>query len=394
MLTAKEQRTFNIVQIGYGVLGKAYTRAFQEEGNRVTVIEANQEFVQENKPFLDIYHISESLDHILDVDFILLMVNTPLFEGRLNMKYLLSTIPTVSKLLQSNPGAMVIVRSTVRPMFCKEYKEKLESLLPNQTITVCFQPEFLRAVSSYEDAKTPWLVVLGSNNLDPSLRQKFYDLYSQYITTDKIVELSIEEAELHKMAHNCFNAMKISFFNEFHLLAEKISAQHNIDIDMNKISKVVVQTCEGILNPKYGTTSGHGFYGSCLPKDSAELAGLEKEYELNLGLFQQVVNVNDVFTARDPVEILEGDNQMPTHLLAKKAASLNLKSVSHDNTVISLLAESESGSSEFLLKNDSLSDTEAFIPGNVNKIADANVQVQSLSQLMQKSTLIDYSECR
>jgi UDPglucose 6-dehydrogenase len=392
MLTAQEERTFNIVQIGYGVLGKAYTKAFLEKGNRVTVIESNKEFVQENKSILDIYHISESIAHISNVDFILLMVNTPLHNGRLNMKYLLSTLPTVSKLLETSPDAMVLIRSTVRPMFCTEYKEKLETLLPNQKITVCFQPEFLRAVSSYEDAKNPWLVVLGSNNLEPRLRQRFYDLYSQYITTEKIVELSVEEAELHKMAHNCFNAMKISFFNEFHLLAEKMSVQHNIEIDMNKISKVVVQTCEGILNPKYGTTSGHGYYGSCLPKDSAELAGLEKEYDLKSGLFQAVVHMNDVFTARDPAEILEGDNQMPTHLLAKQAASLNPDPVSRDKTLISSSVGSESAE-ESLFEHGTGTVSEEIIPGNVNTTIGMNQktdQVQLLAQIMQKSSLAEY----
>jgi UDPglucose 6-dehydrogenase len=316
------QKTFNIVQVGYGVLGKAYTNAFKMKGNTVSVIEANQAIVDENKNVLDIYHTSEDLNHIKNVDFITLMVNTPLKNGRLNMAYLLSTLANVSTILKNNPDAIVLIRSTVRPMFCQEYKNKLEDLLPDQKITVCFQPEFLRAVTSFEDAASPWLVVLGSNDLEPKYKKRFYDLYSQYITRDKIVELSIEEAELHKMAHNCFNAAKISFFNEFQLLAEKISARHNVSIDMNKISKIVTQTCEGILNPKYGTTSGHAYYGTCLPKDSAELAGLEKEYDVNLTLFQSVVDVNDVFVARDPEEVLDGDNHMPTHLLAKHASVL------------------------------------------------------------------------
>jgi UDP-glucose 6-dehydrogenase len=96
-------------------------------------------------------------------------------------------------------------------MFTRNYTKMLRELLPRtQAVHVCFQPEFLRAVSSFQDALNPWLVVLGSCiSLPKSYKDRFYDLYSQYVSRDKIVELSIEEAELHKIAHNCFNAAKV-----------------------------------------------------------------------------------------------------------------------------------------------------------------------------------------
>lgn len=170
------------------------------------IIEANQQFVDENKGKLDIYHISEDLNHLSNVDFITIMVCTPLNnEGRLNMNYLYSTLPNVSTILKNNPDCLVLIRSTVRPMFTKSYTQKLRELLPGQQVQVAFQPEFLRAVSSYQDAMNPWLVVLGSTDLDQKYKDRFYDLYSQYVSRDKITELSIEEAELHKIAHNCKN---------------------------------------------------------------------------------------------------------------------------------------------------------------------------------------------
>ncbi|KAJ3301998.1 hypothetical protein HDV03_005505 [Kappamyces sp. JEL0829] len=316
---SEETKTFSIVQIGYGVLGKAYTNAFQSTGNKVSVIEANRDFVDENKATLDIYHVSDSLEHLRGIDFITIMVNTPLVEGRLEMKYLQSTVPNVASILKNNPDALVLIRSTVRPMFTKWYSRALREILPEQEIHVAFQPEFLRAASSYEDAKKPWLVVLGSNDLPMHLKDRFYRLYAQYVDTSKILELGTEEAELQKLAHNCFNAAKISFFNEFQLLCEAISERHQVSIDMNKISKIVVKTCEGILNPRYGTTSGHAYYGACLPKDSAELAGLESEYNLPVKMFQSVVDVNGVFVSTDEKEVLDGDNHMPNVLLAERA---------------------------------------------------------------------------
>lgn len=83
------------------------------------------------------------------------------------------------------------------------------------------------------------------------------------------------------------------------------------------MNKIVAQTAEGILNPKYGTTSGHAYYGTCLPKDSSELRGLEQEYELPAQLFKSVVDVNDIFVKTDKAEVLDGDNHMSFQILAE-----------------------------------------------------------------------------
>jgi UDP-glucose 6-dehydrogenase len=194
------------------VLGKAYTEAFTIKGNKVHILEANQEFVDMHRKELDIYHISEDINHLHNIDFITIMVCTPLNkEGRLNMNYLYSTLPNVSTVLMNNPDCLVLIRSTVQPMFTKSYTEELRKLLPNQQIQVAFQPEFLRAVSSHQDAMNPWLVVLGSTDLDQKYKDRFYDLYAQYVSRDKIMELSTEEAELHKIAHNCITGFNIRF---------------------------------------------------------------------------------------------------------------------------------------------------------------------------------------
>ena len=49
-----------------------------------------------------------------------------------------------------------------------------------------------------------------------------------------------------------------------------------------------------------------------LPKDSCELARLEKLYGMPTTLFQAVCDVNDVVKSTDKEEILDGDHQI-TH---------------------------------------------------------------------------------
>lgn len=61
------------------------------------------------------------------------------------------------------------------------------------------------------------------------------------------------------------------------------------------------------MNPKYDTKTGHGYYGTCLPKDSAEMKFLEKEYNLPFNIMKSIVDVNDVIKKTDKEEILDGD---------------------------------------------------------------------------------------
>jgi len=130
------------------------------------------------------------------------------------------------------------------------------------------------------------------------------------VPENRITLLSIEEAELLKMFHNSYNAAKISFFNQCGLLCEAINEKEQIDVDPNKISSTMAKTCEGLINPRYGTKVLHSYYGTCLPKDSAELAHLERSYGLPDRLFASVVDVNNTVMKRDKEEVLAGDFQM------------------------------------------------------------------------------------
>lgn len=317
--------SFHIVQFGYGVLGKAYVEAFKCKGNQVTVIEANKNMVDDYKDKINIYHMNDDLTNIKDVDFIMLMICTPLKEGKLDMSYLFSSVPNVATILNNNPNALLLIRSTVTPKTTEKYKNALKEILPNnQEVYIGMQPEFLRAASSYDDALNPWQVILGSDNLAQFQIDKFYKLYTQYVTMDRIDNLNIDEAEVMKIFHNSFNACKISFFNNCLMLCEKMNEKNGTNIDMNKIANIMVKTCEGLLNPRYGTKSGHAYWGTCLPKDSAELQNLEKIYDIKTGMFDAIVNVNETIKKQNNTEILVGDHHMSFDKLSNNGVTITV----------------------------------------------------------------------
>jgi nucleotide sugar dehydrogenase len=259
-MSSFNKNTFHVVQIGCGVVGYPYACAYRDAGNKVTAIEANPALIEKYKKELTIYHINDDLKSITDVDFILISINTPLKGHALDLSYLMSSVPNVATMLRNSPNALVVIRSTVPPMTCKEYKQKLEEELGCHA-HVLFQPEFLRAVTAYDDAMNPWHVVIGHDKETDVSR--LMELYMQFVPREKITLMSVEEAEFLKVMHNCFNANKISFFNSCLLLVNQINARHNLAIDVNNISRTMVHTCEGLRNPAYGTTAGAAYWGTC-----------------------------------------------------------------------------------------------------------------------------------
>jgi nucleotide sugar dehydrogenase len=311
----------HIVQIGLGVVGFAYFTAFKNKGFKVSGIEYSKELVNKYKEDFDVYHVDDDMNKLVNVDFILISVCTPLKGTALDMSYLFSTIDNVAVIVKNNPEAFVVIRSTVIPLACNEYKEKLDNILINIKAKVCFQPEFLRAVSAVEDALHPWYVLLSA--IDDIDMSPLVDLYSNFIDVSKIKQISIEEAELMKIFHNSFNANKISFFNQCHLLCEKINEKHNKNLDMNRIAEVMTYTCEGLINRRYGTKTGHSYANECLPKDSAELAKLEEEYNLDSKLFKSIVDVNNemrLYEKKNNIPIvLNGDFHMSFDVMTHDA---------------------------------------------------------------------------
>lgn len=280
-------------------------------------------------------HVSEDLGDEVGIDFILLSINTPLdpTTNALSMKYLWSSVGNVSALLARNSAALVVVRSTVTLGFTAAYRAALQQRL-GHAVRICFQPEFLRAKSALHDATHPWHVVVGSDagtNVDD-----YVAFQSSFIDRTRISRCTVDEAEVMKIFHNSFNAAKISYFNHAAMLIDAINARDHKHINPANTFALISRTCEGLLNPMYGLTPGHAYYGSCLPKDSAELASMEKAAGLKCNLFTQVVEVNNVVKASDKEAVLHGDNHVDSGFFHAATAPVTAKSAPAKHSMCSL----------------------------------------------------------
>lgn len=317
-----------IVQIGCGVVGEAYALAYKYYGFPIIGIDVQPDIIKKMKSHgIACYYADKVPEHI-NADIILLSLPTPCDDGqKLEMKYLWSTIPTVTQLIEQSIGLdpIVVIRSTVPPGFSMEYENKLKQST-NKKFYIAFQPEFLRAKSHKEDAINPWKVIFGiKENENYEVTTRLSNVFLKFVENDPrlLNVLTIKEAEIYKLIHNYYNALKISFANTMYGISNHIDAE----IDIQKLLFLITETSEAMLNPKYGLKVGSPYMGTCLPKDSRQMRDLAPKGPLKefiastIEVNEWIKNNNDLRKDLDVSPMLMDHKSMKAQFHKKKFAN-------------------------------------------------------------------------
>lgn len=177
-------------------------------------------------------------------------------------KYNISALEETCKYLENNNyNGIIIIKSTVEPEVSEELNNKYK-------LQIIHNPEFLKAISAFEDFHNQKHVVLGktSNCLDKNVDivEKFYRKYYKGIEVSRCTST---ESESMKIFVNSFYSVKIQFFTELYLLCKKNGT------DFNKIKKMMIKN--KAINKKYSTIPGPdgkiSYGGLCFPKDTNAL---------------------------------------------------------------------------------------------------------------------------
>ncbi len=227
-----------------------------------------------------------------EAEMIFISVNTPtktygVGKGMAaDLKYIELCARQIAKIAKSDK--IVVEKSTLPVRTASAIKEILTNTGNGVQYQILSNPEFLAEGTAIADLFNPDRVLIGGDTSPEGQKaiHALVDIYSNWVTNDKILTTNLWSSELSKLTANAFLAQRVSSINALSELCEKTGA------NVNEVAQAI--GLDSRIGPKFLKASV-GFGGSCFQKDILNLVYIAKSYGLHevANYWEQVIIMND-----------------------------------------------------------------------------------------------------
>ncbi|MFH1128962.1 MAG: nucleotide sugar dehydrogenase [Candidatus Omnitrophota bacterium] len=226
---------------------------------------------------------------ILNSDVSFIVVATPsLADGSFSNEYLEKAVHKIAESLKKKKDYhVVVVTSTVMPQTTekavKSIVEKVSGKKCGKDFGLAYNPEFIALGSVIHDFLNSEMILIGEmNKKDGDILEKIYRKTCD--SNPKFARMSPVNAEITKIALNCYVTTKITFANSLAGICEKVRGA----------DALIVSTALG-MDSRVGSRyirPGLGFGGPCFPRDNQAFAAFARIVEAQAKLAETVDQVN------------------------------------------------------------------------------------------------------
>jgi UDPglucose 6-dehydrogenase len=335
-----------VAVIGLGKLGLPTMTFFASRGcsvagvdhNKALVAELENNVIRSEEPGLrELYlayrkHISLTnsvMEAVNASGITFVIVPTPsLPSGEFSTDYVRKAAMAIGKSLRlKDKWHLAVLVSTVMPGATdKDFVQIIEKYSGKKCgvdFGVCYSPEFIALGNVLNNLANPDFMLIGESDPESG---KCLQRFHEKILPATVVKcrMSLENAELAKIAVNTFVTTKISYANMLAHICENVAG-----LDVNVITAAI--GLDARIGRRYlGTGLGYG--GPCFPRDNKALAVFAEKVGAHAQIARATDNIN-ILQAKRLVERINSLCSRSKHTEKKKVAVLGL-SYKQDTDVV------------------------------------------------------------
>jgi UDPglucose 6-dehydrogenase len=251
--------------IGFGYVGQAIGWSYQYKA----------ELVIRDPKLVD----SASLDQLASCDAIFVCVPSPSTEdGHCDTAILETTLKELL-FVNINKQIPIISKVTAPP----SVYARLQKEYPN----LVYCPEFLTAANNVADYANSSYFVLGGN-YDWCVKARSVIQLGVHLVHDKFTIIDIKTAAMYKYMMNSYLATKVTFMNDFKLLADAEGVDWT---DLKYLSTADIRIGNTHMDVP-GPDGQYGWGGGCFPKDVAAIIMEAIDLGVDFELLDRVETIN------------------------------------------------------------------------------------------------------